>query len=82
MGIVSATDGDEGQNAMISFLTNDNNGSKCMTLFKWFVTNESDRNTPEGGRNSEICGNLCDYFKYSSDTFQREMLSLFVIKIE
>ncbi|XP_015749275.1 PREDICTED: protocadherin Fat 4-like, partial [Acropora digitifera] len=27
VGIVSATDGDEGQNAMISFLKNDNNGS-------------------------------------------------------
>ena len=54
VGIVSATDGDEGQNAVISFFTNDNNGSKC-PCFKWVLNNESDRNARvrgEGGRNA------------------------------
>lgn len=43
VGIVSATDGDEGQNAMISFLKNDNNGSKC-PCFKWVLTKDFERN--------------------------------------
>lgn len=74
MGILSATDGDEGENAMISFLINDDNGSKC-PCFKWFVTNESERNncfarvSGEGGRNLARTGNLGDYFKHSSDIF-------------